>query len=59
MELSATRAGVPPHQGYTVRNLWRHRSWASSAKNISATVAPDDVVMLRVRAAPKRASTLN
>jgi alpha-galactosidase len=47
MQLSASRAGVtaPP---YRVRDLWRHRTWVSSAAKLDTTVAPNDVVMLRI-----------
>ncbi|HEY5318610.1 MAG TPA: glycoside hydrolase family 27 protein, partial [Solirubrobacteraceae bacterium] len=48
LEMSASRAGLAPHQRYGVRDLWRHRSWTSSAAEIRARVAPDDVVMLRL-----------
>ena len=48
LETSASRVGLG-HQPYAVRDLWRHRSWTSSAATIRARVAPDDVVMLRVR----------
>ena len=51
--MSASRAGLA-HQRYVVRNLWRHRAWTSSAATIRAEVAPDDVVVLRVRPAAKR-----
>jgi alpha-galactosidase len=56
-ELKASRLGLA-HGRYLVRDLWRHRSWASTAPAISAGVGPDDVVMLRLRAAPKRPNTL-
>lgn len=49
LEMSASRAGLR-NQRYAVRDLWRHRSWTSSAPMIRATVGPDDVVMLRIRA---------
>jgi alpha-galactosidase len=49
VEMSASRV-VLAHQRYTVRDLWRHRSWTSSNAMIRATVEPDDVVMLRVAA---------
>lgn len=48
LEMSAARAGLA-HAPYVVRDLWRHRSWVSSAATIRVTVAPDDVVMLRLR----------
>jgi alpha-galactosidase len=45
--VSAARAGVT-QQRYRVRDLWRHRSWVSSAATIGERVGADDVVMLRV-----------
>jgi alpha-galactosidase len=45
--MSASRAGLA-QQPYTVSDLWRHRSWTSSAPMIRARVAPGDVIMLRV-----------
>jgi alpha-galactosidase len=51
LTMSASRAGLA-HQRYAVRDLYLHRSWVSSAATIRARVAPDDVVMLRVRPAP-------
>jgi alpha-galactosidase len=53
LALSASRAGLA-HQPYAVRDLWRHRSWTSSATTIRVNVAPDDVVMLRLRPAARR-----
>jgi alpha-galactosidase len=47
LAMSASRAGLV-HERYSVQDLWRHRSWTSSAATIRARVAPDDVVMLRV-----------
>lgn len=47
MQLSASRAGVTATR-YRVRDLWRHRTWVSSAAKLDTTVAPNDVVMLRV-----------
>jgi alpha-galactosidase len=47
LSISVSRVGLR-RQRYTVRDLWRHRSWTSSAATIHARVAPDDVVMLRV-----------
>ncbi len=51
LALSASRAGLAPRQRYALRDLWRHRSWTSSAATIHARVGPDGVVMLRVRGA--------
>jgi alpha-galactosidase len=51
LAVSATRAGLG-HGRYSVRDLWRHRSWTSSAPTIRARVSVNDVVMLRVRPAP-------
>jgi alpha-galactosidase len=48
--MNVSRLGLH-HQRYEVRDLWRHRSWTSSAPMLRAEVAPDDVVMLRVRPA--------
>jgi alpha-galactosidase len=56
IEMSASRAGLQ-HRRYTVRDLWRHRSWTSGAATIRARVGPDDVVMLQLRAAAKRPGT--
>ncbi|HWC85305.1 MAG TPA: glycoside hydrolase family 27 protein [Solirubrobacteraceae bacterium] len=53
LTFKASRLGLG-HQRYTVRDLWRHRSWTSAAMTIKTQVRPDDVVMLRVRAARKR-----
>jgi alpha-galactosidase len=50
LALSAARAGLG-HRRYSARDLWRHRSWTSSAPTIQARVPVDDVVMLRVRPA--------
>jgi alpha-galactosidase len=50
--LSASRLGLA-HTRYAVRDLWRHRSWTSAKATISATVAPDNVVMLRVAPAAR------
>jgi alpha-galactosidase len=46
---SASRVGLPARRRYAVRDLWRHRSWTSSARTIGARVGSDDVVMLRLR----------
>ena len=53
LELKASRAGLPSKL-YLVHDLWRDLSWVSSAAEIRVRVRPDDVVMLRVRRAPKR-----
>jgi alpha-galactosidase len=53
LALRASRAGLG-HQRYAVRDLWRHRSWTSTAPMIQARVGVNDVVILRVRPAPKR-----
>ena len=47
IEMSASRAGLAGKR-YTVRDLWRHRSWTSAATTIRAGVNSDDVVMLRL-----------
>jgi len=50
MQMRASLAGLE-HRRYAVRDLWRHRSWDSSAAIIRVSVRPDDVVMLRVQPA--------
>jgi alpha-galactosidase len=52
--VSAARVGLA-HRRYAVDDLWRHRSWTSSAPVIRARVGPNDVVMLRVRPARRPA----
>lgn len=47
--MSVSRAGLT-QQPYTVRDLWGHRSWTSSAPMIRARVGPDDVAMFRISA---------
>jgi len=51
--IGAARVGLA-HTRYVLRDLWLHRTRVSSAAVIRVRVRRDDVVMLRIRRAPKR-----